>query len=145
MFKLSEKSKQRRKGVDHRLIEICDLALQISVIDFGIPGDGGVRTTARQNELFTEGKSKADGYVKRSRHQPALDGSGKALDFYAFVDGKASWDHAHLAMVGAAFLQAASMLGYKLKWGGLWRRRKPKFINGIPYGWDMPHVQLDEG
>ena len=125
-LKLSDKSKQRREGVDPRLIEISDLAIQISVIDFGIPRDGGLRLAKRQNELFEDGKSKADGYDKLSEHQ-----SGNALDFYAYVDGAASWEPEHLAMVAAAFLQAAAMLGYKLKWGGLWKSFK-----------DMPHVQL---
>lgn len=126
MFKLSTRSKQRREGVDPRLIEISDLAIQITTIDFGHPADSGIRTAERQNELYKAGKSKADGYSKLSRHQ-----SGKALDFFAFVDGKASWDTEHLAMVGAAFLQAASILGYKLQWGGLWRSFK-----------DYPHVEL---
>jgi len=126
MFKLSNSSKQRREGIDPRLIEISDLAIQISVVDFGHPADSGKRTAERQNELFVAGKSKCDGYKKLSRHQ-----SGKALDFYAFVNGKASWDTEHLAMVAAAFLQAASILGYKLKWGGLWKSFK-----------DYPHVEL---
>ncbi len=126
MYALSKKSKERRKGVDKRLIEISDLAIQITVIDFGIPRDGGFRNAHRQRELFDDGKSKADGFEKKSFHQ-----SGKALDFFAYVDGKASWDTEHLAMVAAAFLQAASLLGYGLKWGGLWTGFK-----------DMPHVQL---
>ena len=126
MYRLSVKSKQNRQGVDSRLIETSDLAIQISVVDFGHPADAGKRTAERQNELYLDGKSKADGYKKLSRHQ-----SGKALDFYAFVNGKASWDTEHLAMVAAAFLQAASILGYKLKWGGLWKSFK-----------DYPHVEL---
>lgn len=126
MFKLSDSSKERREGVDPRLIEISDLAIQITVVDFGIPGDGGIRTAQRQNRLFLTGRSKADGYDDLSNHQ-----SGEALDFYAYVDGKASWNTEHLAMVAAAFLQAASMLGYRLKWGGLWKNFK-----------DMPHVEL---
>jgi len=131
MFALSERSKQRREGVDHRLIEISDRAIEITVFDFGIPADGGVRTAQRQSELFKRGKSKADGYKNKSNHQPAEDGYGKALDFYAYVDGKASWDLYHLAMVAAAFLQAASELGYELEWGGLWKNFR-----------DMPHVQI---
>jgi peptidoglycan LD-endopeptidase CwlK len=126
MFQLSSKSKQRREGVDSRLIEISDLAIQISAVDFGHPADSGKRTAERQNELFVAGKSKCDGYNNLSNHQ-----SGKALDFYAFVDGKPSWDTEHLAMVAAAFLQAASILGYKLNWGGLWKSFK-----------DYPHVEL---
>ena len=126
MYILSPSSQRRRTGVDPRLIEISNLALEISVVDFGIPRDGGLRTSERQKELFDDGKSKADGYKNPSKHQ-----RGMALDFYAYVDGKASWDTEHLAMVGAAFLQAASMLGYRLKWGGLFRSFK-----------DYPHVEL---
>ena len=126
MFKLSNTSKQRREGVDPRLIEISDLAIQITVVDFGHPADGGLRSAERQNDMYYMGLSKCDGYKRLSKHQ-----SGKALDVYAYVDGKASWDTEHLAMVAAAFLQAACMLGYELEWGGLWTSFK-----------DYPHFQL---
>jgi peptidoglycan L-alanyl-D-glutamate endopeptidase CwlK len=126
MFKLSENSKLRRDGVDNRLIEISNLALKISTIDFGHPADAGIRTAERQNELFKTGKSLCDGYKIKSKHQ-----SGKALDFYAYVDGKASWKIEHLTLVAAAFLQAASVLGYKLHWGGFWKTFQ-----------DYPHVEL---
>ena len=85
-----------------------------------------------------------DGYDKLSNHQPAEDGYGKALDFYAFVNGKASWQLDHLTMVACAYFQAAAILGYRIKWGGLWKSSKPKFKNGIPYGWDCPHIELIE-
>ena len=114
--------------VDERLVRVAHRAIQISKIDFGIPTDGGIRTAERQHELFEDGKSKADGYHKRSPHQ-----SGRALDFYAYVDGKASWDREHLAMVAAAFLQAASELGIRVRWGGLFRSFS-----------DMPHIELIE-
>ena len=126
MFKLSLTSMKRREWVDPRLIEISDLAIKITKVDFGHPADGGLRTARRQRELFDAGKSKCDGVDRRSAHQ-----SGRALDFYAYVDGKASWEVEHMAMVAAAFLQAASLLGYKLKWGGLWSNFS-----------DMPHVEL---
>lgn len=125
LFKLSDNSKKNRKGVDDRLIEISDLAIKITTIDFGIPTDGGIRSMVRQNQLYIDGKSKADGISNKSNHQ-----DGNALDFYAYVDGKASWKKEHLAIVAAAHLQAASMLGYRLNWGGLW-----KYV-------DMPHIEL---
>jgi len=125
-YQFSQRSRDNMKGVDPRLILIAEMALSITRIDFGIPSDGGIRTAERQQELFKAGKSKLDGYAKKSEHQ-----SGRALDFYAFVDGKASWEKEHLAQVACAFLQSASMLGYKLNWGGLWK----SFV-------DMPHVQL---
>lgn len=137
MFKLSSTSKNRREGVDPRLIEIDNLAITLTLVDYGHPADAGLRSADRQFELFVDGKSQCDGTNKISRHQ-----SGKALDFYAFVNGKASWKEEHLAMVACAYFQAASILGYKIKWGGLWKSSNPKLRNGIPYGWDCPHIEL---
>ena len=138
-YSLSARSKDHCEGIDPRLIEIRDLAIQITLVDFGIPSTGGVRTALVQNQLFKDGKSNCDGYEKISEHQ-----KGKALDFYAYVHGQASWDRGHLTMVAAAFLQAASKLGYKLSWGGLWKSRNPKTTNGIEYGFDCPHVQIED-
>lgn len=136
-FSLSSTSKANRLGVDSRLIEISDLAITLTLIDFGHGPDSGLRTTERQAELFSQGKSKADGCIKRSKHQ-----SGKALDFYAFVNGKASWNPEHLTLVACAFFQAASTLGYKIKWGGLWKSKNWEPANSISYGWDCPHIEL---
>jgi len=136
MFILSQRSLERREGVDPDLIAVNNLALKITVIDFGIPEHGGLRTAETQNQLYLDGFSKADGYNNLSNHQ-----SGDALDFYAFVNGAASWEHHHLAMVAAAHLQAASMLKISINWGGFWQRKVPKYKNGIPYGWDMAHIE----
>jgi len=126
MFKLSDRSKERLNGVDERIHEIIELALTLTKVDFGIPSDGGLRSKERQKELFDQKVSKCDGYKNRSYHQ-----TGKAFDIYAYVNGKASWGSDDITNVAAAILQAASVLGYKLEWGGLW-------INFV----DMPHFQL---
>jgi len=139
MFTLSESSKRNSEGVDQRLIEIRDLALVITLVDFGHGPDSGLRTAVTQNALYRRRKSRADGVNRKSKHQ-----SGKALDFFAFVDGDASWEHDHLAMVAAAFFQAASILGYRIKWGGLWKSKSPEYVNSIPYGWDCAHIELLE-
>lgn len=134
-FALSRRSLENRQGVDPRLIEISDLAIQITLVDFGHGSTAGLRTTETQRQLYESGKSLADGVMRKSKHQ-----SGRALDFYAYVDGRASWEPKHLAMVAAAFLQAASHLGYAISWGGLWAQR-----GGGIYGWDMAHVELVGG
>lgn len=144
MFQLSSSSKKNREGVDPKLIEIDDLAIQITLVDYGHGKFAGCRLPKTQMELYLSGASKCDGVNNISNHQPAEDGYGKALDFYAFVGGKASWSHDHLAMVACAYFQAASILGYKIRWGGLWKSKKPTYINGIPYGWDCPHIELIE-
>lgn len=125
-FKLSNNSINNMKGIDNRLIDIAEVAIKLSNIDFGIPSTGGLRTTEDQAKLFADGVSKADGVNSKSYHQ-----SGKALDVYAYVDGKASWDKLHLALVATAMLQASAQLGYELKWGGLWKSWQ-----------DMPHFEL---
>ena len=127
-FKLGTNSINNLAGVDGRLIDIADLAIKLSNIDFGIPSTGGLRSTADQAKLFEDGVSKADGVNNLSYHQ-----SGKAVDLYAYVDGKASWDKLHLALIAAAMLQASAQLGYELKWGGLWKSWQ-----------DMPHFEIKD-
>jgi len=126
MFKLGKNSLNNLVGVDDRLIDIAEVAIKLSNIDFGIPSTGGLRTEEVQAKLFADGVSKADGVNSRSYHQ-----SGKALDVYAYVDGKASWDKLHLSLIAAAMLQASAQLGYELKWGGLWKSWQ-----------DYPHFEI---
>ena len=135
-YALSEKSKANREGVDPRLIEISDRAIEITKMDFGHGPDSGLRTAVRQNELFAAGKSRCNGFDTISRHQ-----SGKALDVTAYVGGRPNWDHKQYAMIAVAFLTAANELGYKLKWGGMFSQNV--IVNGITYGWDCPHFELE--
>jgi peptidoglycan L-alanyl-D-glutamate endopeptidase CwlK len=127
-FKLGKNSINNLAGVDGRLIAIADLAIELTNIDFGVPSTGGLRTEADQAKLFADGVSKADGVNNKSYHQ-----SGKALDVYAYVDGEASWDKLHLAIIASAMLEASAQLGYKLKWGGLWKSWQ-----------DYPHFEIKD-
>lgn len=126
MFSLGKKSIENLIGVDDELIGVIELAMEITKVDFGIPSTGGYRVEAEQAKLFTAGLSKCDGRVNKSKHQ-----TGRAVDVFAYVDGKASYNTEHLAMVAAAMLQAASQLGIKLKWGGHFKSFS-----------DMPHFEL---
>ena len=125
-FQLSSRSLERRKGIDPRLIEISDLAIKLTKVDFGHPAYSGRRSASEQAQLFKDKKSMCDGYVKISEHQ-----HGKALDFYAYVDGSASWNKDHLTSVVSAFYEAAMRLGYRIKWGGFFKSFQ-----------DYPHIQL---
>ena len=126
MFKLSSNSIINMAGIDDRLVDVVELAITLTNIDFGIPSTGGYRSEDQQAKLFTAGKSKADGRIHRSYHQ-----TGKAVDIYAYVDGKASWDKLHLSLCAAAMLQAAAQLNIPLRWGGLWDSWQ-----------DYPHFEL---
>tara|TARA_B110000240_G_scaffold159192_1_gene177499 strand:+ start:689 stop:1081 length:393 start_codon:yes stop_codon:yes gene_type:complete len=125
-FELGKNSIKNMAGIDDRLIDIAELAITLSPIDFGIPSSGGLRSIEDQAALYTSGKSKCDGRTNKSYHQ-----TGKAIDVYGYVDGKASWDTLHLTTIATAMLQASAQLGYELKWGGLWKSWQ-----------DMPHFEL---
>jgi len=127
-FQLGKNSMKNMENIDDRLIDIAELAIKLSPIDFGIPSNGGFRSTQDQAELYASGKSKCDGTTNKSYHQ-----TGKALDVFAYDDGKASWDTLHLTTIATAMLQSASQLGIELQWGGLWRSWQ-----------DLPHFQIKD-
>ncbi len=128
-FKFGSSSLKRLSTVDERLQKIAHRALELSPIDFGIPNYGGLRTAEEQKALFDQKLSELDGYDNESYHQ-----TGLALDVYAYVDGKASWDEKHLANIAWFMQKAANELGHDLEWGGTWT----SFV-------DMPHFQLPRG
>jgi peptidoglycan L-alanyl-D-glutamate endopeptidase CwlK len=125
-FQLGKNSMKNMEGIDDRLIDIVELAITISPIDFGVPSSGGFRSTEDQAKLYTAGKSKCDGRDNKSYHQ-----TGKAVDVFGYVDGKASWDKLALSLCAASMLQASAQLGHELKWGGLWKSWQ-----------DYPHFEL---
>lgn len=116
MYKLSKRSLGRLEGVNPILINILKEGIKNSPYDFGIPLHGGKRTPEDQNYLFLIGKSEADGYIKKSKHQ-----SGDAVDIYLYIDGKASWNRDKLQNV-ANHLQLIAKLkfGINLRWGADW-------------------------
>ena len=60
-FELGKNSINNMAGIDDRLIDIAELAITLSPIDFGIPSSGGLRSIEDQAALYTSGKSKCDG------------------------------------------------------------------------------------
>lgn len=63
-FKFSTTSVKRMDGVNARLVDVAELALELSPIDFGIPELGGLRNADEQLLLFFNGKSQLDGTKK---------------------------------------------------------------------------------
>lgn len=124
-YRLSKNSLRNLDGVHPELVDVVKLAIQLTKVDFGIPSTGGYRTAEAQHKLFLDGKSKADGYTNKSYHQ-----TGNAVDVYAYVDGKASWQPEHLSQVACAMLEAAIRLDVNLRWGGHFK----SFV-------DMPHFE----
>ena len=144
---LNQRSIDRLKGVKPILISILIEAAKDSPVPFQIPQDGGVRTDARQYELFKKGASKKDGITKKSNHQPKADGFGWAADFVAThsKDIKEMYNPAKLEAI-ARHIQKVALEKFQTKvyWGGDWDNdgltaaqgdKDEKFI-------DYPHLEL---
>jgi len=127
MYKLSKRSYSRLDGINAILIAIVTEAIKQSPYDFGIPRSGGLRTAEEQKVLFDKGRSRADGFKKKSYHQ-----TGKAFDIFAYVDGKASWEKEYLEPIAMHILKVAKdEFDINLTWGGNWKSFQ-----------DMPHFQI---
>ncbi|WP_406851494.1 M15 family metallopeptidase [Brevundimonas sp. BH3] len=120
-YRLSQRSRDRMKGVHPDLVAVVERAIQITCIDFTITE--GLRTPARQKELVKAGASR----TQNSRHL-----TGHAVDIAAWVDGTVRWDWPLYPKIAAAFKQAAKELNTPLVWGGDWPRLR-----------DGPHFELD--
>lgn len=112
--------------VAHRAMALSN-SRHIGCPDFGI--SEVLRTPEQQFERFKVGreyngeswvikdKSKVitycDGYNIVSTHQ-----SGEALDFFAYVDGKANYEPVNMYAIATCLMEAASELGVQFEWGG---------------------------
>lgn len=100
-------SKSHLKGVDPRLVAVCNAA--IKVIDFAVLD--GKRTIEEQRILVARGKSK----TMNSKH---LD--GLAVDLAPWP---ITWVDTEMFCVLAGVMRAeAHRLGHTLRWGGDWDR-----------------------
>lgn len=127
----SSKSVSKLLTTDKDLQDIFLEAIKYSPIDFGI--SHGLRSAEEQNELYQQGRTKpgnivtnVDGYTRRSKHQ-----DGIAIDVFAWVDGKVSWEEKYYWMIAGVVLWVAQSRNIKLQWGGHWKSFK-----------DYPHFEL---
>lgn len=121
-FVFSRNSLNNMKGVNKVLQSLAHRALELTLIDFGIPDSGGFRTAEDQMELYE--KEPRVTWLDGTPGNESLHQSGLALDFFPVVDGKADYSEGACAHVAAAFLQAASEHGVHIEWSGFWRKFK---------------------
>lgn len=115
-------------GVHHDLEQLYLQALDISPIDFKVME--GLRTEARQKQLFKEGKTK----TMDSKHL-----KGKAIDIVPVIDGDISYAaRDDIIFLSGLFYCLANKLGIKIRVGSLWNNNsmtKNTFI-------DAYHIEL---
>lgn len=134
---LGTNSLNKLNGVHPDLVKVIKTAIIDSPVDFSIVE--GVRTVARQKELYAQGRTTkgsivtyADGVKNKSNHQTKSDGFGHAIDFCPYINGKLDWDNISNFKTVVNHIKAnALILGIKITCGIDWKK---------PY--DPPHIQL---
>jgi len=127
MNHLGNRSKKRLEGVLPLLVEIFTEGVKTCPYDYGIPKAGGLRTDQMQVEMYSIGRTtqkhrKPVTWTLNSNHKAKGDGYGYAVDIYAYVNGKASWNMKYLKPI-ATHLKKFAEENYdvELEWGfDLW-------------------------
>lgn len=137
-FRLSKRSLSRLDGVMPILISIFKEGVKDSPYDFGIPSTGGLRTDQDQLDLYAIGRTikkhkKPVTWTLNSNHKAKPDGYGHAVDIYAYVNGKASWNMKYLKPIAKHLKEfAMKEYGVELEWGyDLWKKDGAHFQ--VPY------------
>lgn len=120
MYHLGTRSWNRLVGVHPDLIDVVELAISITEVDFTVLE--GMRTLSRQRVLYKRGATT----TLNSRHL-----TGHAVDLGALVNGEISWEWPHYHKINDAMEQASLELDIDVDWGGDWK--------SFP---DGPHYQL---
>jgi len=140
-FSFGIRSKEKLYTCHPDLILIFETAIAISNVDFGV--SEGNRSIADQYKYYRAGKSQIDGIHKKGKHnyKPSL-----AVDYYAFINGKASWDKEALSYIAGLLhavteiLYAAGKITHKLRWGGNWDM-DGEILTDQTFD-DRPHAEL---
>jgi len=117
---LDARSLKRLGGVHHDLVEVVELAFELSPNVFIVTE--GLRTLERQKQLFAAGASQ----TLRSRHL-----TGHAVDLAVKVGNEIRWDWPLYSALAVVMKDAAKQLNIPLEWGGDWK----SLVDG-------PHYQL---
>ena len=108
-FKLSKRSLNNLEGVDERLVEVVQYAIEVTKVDFGVIE--GLRTLDRQRQLVASGASQ----TMKSKH---ID--GKAVDLMAYIGRRASWELSLYDDIADAMKLAAIEVDVPVRWGAAW-------------------------
>lgn len=138
-YALGSKSRERLQGVHPKLVEVVEMAIELTHQDFMVLE--GVRTPARQKELYAQGRNgdkrpKVTWTLNSNHFINPKTGYGHAVDLVPFpVD----WSHKKLDVVAKAMFAAADTLGVEIRWGADWDRDGKPREKGES---DSPHFEL---
>ena len=125
---LGQRSLSRLEGVHPDLVRVVKKAASMASLDFTVLE--GLRTTARQRQLFDQGATK----TMNSRHL-----TGHAVDLAPMIGGTVRWDWPLYHRLAVTVKAAAAVENVPLQWGGDWRT----FKDG-PH-WELPWKAYPKG
>ena len=138
MYTLSDRSLKNLVEVDPKLVSVVKRAIEITKQDFMVIC--GVRTKEQQAQLYAQGRTVPGDIVTwtlNSRHLPASDGFGKAVDLVPYP---VNWNETRkFDDIAEAMIQASKELNVSIRWGADWD------MDGIPRERDeidSPHFEL---
>jgi peptidoglycan LD-endopeptidase CwlK len=130
-FKLSQRSLDKLKGVDQKLVAVVQKAILLTKIDFGVTY--GLRTVEEQEKLVAAGRSQ----TMKSKHI-----TGHAVDLMAYVDGKGCWELNVYDDLADAMAQAARDEGVAIRWGAAWHINDIRMYKGTMEQAMMDYIDL---
>jgi len=133
-YQLSARSLNNLKGVNLLLVAVVTRAIEITTQDFIVIE--GLRTQARQDELWAQGRTKP-GPIVTWTNDASSHGSGRAVDLCPYpVD----WtDLKKFDAIAEAMFTEANELGVTLRWGADWDQDGKPRERGES---DSPHFEL---
>lgn len=107
---LGQRSLSRLEGVHPDLVRVVKRAAAMSSLDFTVLE--GLRTAARQKQLFDQGATK----TMNSRHI-----TGHAVDLAPMIGGTVRWDWPLYHQLAEIVRSASIVEKVPIRWGGTWK------------------------
>jgi peptidoglycan L-alanyl-D-glutamate endopeptidase CwlK len=107
---LGARSFSRLEGVHPDLVRVVKKAAAMSSLDFTVLE--GLRTVARQKQLFAQGATK----TMNSRHI-----TGHAVDLAPMIGGAVRWDWPLYLQLAEVVRSASINEDVPIRWGGTWK------------------------
>lgn len=150
MPKLGSRSLLFSHHVDPLLMEVNNLAISSSSVDWGFTEDQS-RTAAQQMVKYHSGVSHLPAGPK-ARHMIQPDGFSKAIDAVPWIDSRFQWGDGQwrvhtiagpviqpFFVIAAQMRQAAIILKTKIRWGAVW----DKLLNDLPADEEGLRAEVD--
>jgi len=126
----------RLKGVNPALVRVVTRAAEL--LPFDVCVVEGVRTKARQAELYAQGRTKPGRKVTWTLNSKHI--GGLAVDLAPYVSGAIDWnDLRKFDAIAKAMFAAAAEMKTPIRWGADWDRDGKPRERGES---DSPHFEL---